>query len=188
MGGISSVSLPAVLTCVSCDCNKKCYAKRMAARRPNVKAAYQNNLDVLNSSPAEYWREVEASIMLSRYFRFHVSGDILDESYFLNMIKIAERNQHCEILCFTKKFNIINQSLANGTAIPANLHIIFSAWIGLDMDNPYNLPEAHVRYRDGTTTAIEGAVECSGNCSDCAITTTGCWTLQYNQQVVFNEH
>ena len=104
------------------------------------------------------------------------------------MIEIAGRNPHCEILCFTKKFDLVNQHLEFGGNIPKNLHIIFSAWKGLKMDNPFLLPEAHVRYRDGSTTASINAKECGGNCTECAITDAGCWTLKKGEQVVFNEH
>lgn len=126
--------------------------------------------------------------MLSRYFRFHVSGDIPDNVYLAHMIDIADRNKHCEILCFTKKYELVNQHLDFGGQIPKNLHIIFSAWVGLEMANPFSLPEAHVRYRDGSTTAGENAKECGGNCTECAIADEGCWTLQSGEQVVFNEH
>ena len=72
--------------------------------------------------------------------------------------------------------------------IPKNLHMVFSGWTGLEMHNQYQFPEAHVRYRDGSTTAREDAIECGGNCTECAVTDCGCWTLQRGQQVVFNEH
>ncbi len=188
MGAIPSVSLPSVITCRTCDCQTKCYAKKLERLRSNVRAAYQRNLDILNSDPVQYWREVEAAIMCSRFFRFHVSGDIPDGLYFANMVAVAHRNPHCQILCFTKKFELVNQAIDSGTNIPENLHLIFSGWKGLTIPNKYNLPEAHVRYRDGTTTAREDAEICSGNCSDCAITDSGCWTLKAGEQVVFNEH
>lgn len=126
--------------------------------------------------------------MMSRFFRYHVSGDIPDNVYFTHMVEIAERNSHCEMLCFTKKYNIVNNYLDSGKKIPQNLHIIFSGWRDIKMVNPYNLPEAHVKYRDGSTTAREDAKLCSGNCTDCAITDDGCWALASGQQVVFNEH
>lgn len=66
--------------------------------------------------------------------------------------------------------------------------MIFSAWKGLRMDNPFQLPEAHVRYKDGTTTARSDAKECGGNCTECARTSGGCWSLHTGEQVVFNEH
>lgn len=189
LGSIPSVSLPAGLTCRSdCDCQKKCYAKRLERLRKTVRQAYQHNLQVLKCTPDTYWREVEASIMMSRFFRFHVSGDIPDNVYFAHMVEIADRNKHCELLCFTKKFNIVNEHLDLGGSIPNNLHIVFSGWIGLKMNNPYLLPEAHVRYRDGSTTASNTAKECGGNCTECAITDGGCWSLKNGEQVVFNEH
>lgn len=189
LGSIQSISLPAGLTCRNdCECSKKCYAKRLERMRPSVREAYKHNYELLKSSPNTYWREVEASIMMSRFFRFHVSGDIPDVYYLNHMVDIAERNPHCEILCFTKKYGVVNSYLDAGGIIPKNLRLIFSAWRGLKMENPHGLPEAHVRYRDGTTTAHENAVQCSGNCTECALTEGGCWSLKNGQEVIFDEH
>lgn len=189
MGSISSVSLPAGVTCrADCACREKCYAMRMERLRPSVRNAYKSNLELLKNDPDTFWREAEASVMMSRFFRFHVSGDIPTDTYLFKMAKIAERNPHCQILCFTKKYDIVNSYLSAYGDFPSNLHIILSAWAGLEMDNPYGLPEAHVLYRDGTTTARKDAVECSGNCTNCAMTDGGCWTLHRGQQVVFREH
>lgn len=189
MGDIPSVSLPAGITCRNdCECNKKCYAKKIERLRKSVRNAYKHNYDLLNSSPEIFWREVEASIMMSRFFRFHVSGDIPNEDYLQRMVQVSERNSHCQILCFTKKYDMVNKFLQTSPTLPDNFHLIFSVWRNLKYDNPFNLPEAHVRYRDGTTTAGDNAVECSGNCAECAITEGGCWTLKEGEQVVFNEH
>ena len=126
--------------------------------------------------------------MLSRYFRFHVSGDIPNRAYLEKMVEISARQLHCEILCFTKRFDIVNGFLTDGGVIPSNLHLIFSGWKGLPMENPFNLPEAHVWYKDGTTTARPDAKRCGGNCTECAKTGVGCWTLKNGEQVVFDEH
>lgn len=189
MGSVQSVSLPAGITCRSdCECAKKCYAKRLSRLRPAVREAYERNYDILCNDPDTYWREVEASIMLSRFFRFHVSGDIPDMVYLTHMVEVAQRNPHCKILCFTKKYDIVNEWIAKHGAFPANLQIIFSIWRGLACNNPYLLPEAHVRYRDGSTTASGCAKECGGNCTECATAGGGCWSLTYTEQIVFNEH
>lgn len=189
MGAIASVSLPAITTCrKDCGCCKKCYAHKIERLRPNVRAAYESNFNLLNNDPETYWRGVEAAIMINRFFRFHVSGDIPNDEYLSRMVEIAARNPHCEILCFTKRYGFVNGYLSTGGTIPANLHILFSAWEGLTMENPHNLPEAHVRYRDGKTTAGENAVECSGNCEECAIANKGCWALKEGEQIVFDEH
>lgn len=188
LGNIPSVSLPAVVTCRECDCHQKCYARKLERLRPAVRNAYRHNLEVLQNDPDTYWREVEAAIMLTRFFRFHVSGDIPDEKYLDKMVEIAERNQHCQILCFTKKYEIVNNHIADNWGIPDNLQIIFSAWDNLLVDNPYNLPVAYVRFKDGHTDAPENATNCGGNCSECASTDGGCWTLGVGEAVVFDEH
>lgn len=188
MGKISSVSLPSVVTCRPCACRQKCYARKLERLRPTVEAAYRRNLNILQNDPDTYWREVEAAIMLSRFFRFHVSGDIPDASYLIQMVSVARRNQHCQILCFTKRYELVNGYLSGGEVLPKNLHMILSAWPGLEMQNPHMLPEAHVRFKDGSTTAGEGAKRCGGNCTECACTDGGCWTLRAGEQVVFDEH
>ena len=188
MGSISSVSLPAIATCRVCDCYTKCYARRLARFRPSMRKSYENNLEILENDPELYWREVEAAIMLARFFRFHVSGDIPNPTYFRRMLGVAKRNPHCDILCFTKRYDIVNAAINHGATIPGNLHLIFSAWPGLEMENPYEFPTAHVRFRDGTTTASSYAKECGGNCTNCAKTAEGCWSLKSGQEVVFNEH
>lgn len=188
MGSIPSVSLPAKKTCRECACWNKCYAAKLERLRPAVRNAYQNNLDVLLQDEESYWREVEAQIMLSRFFRFHVSGDITSAAYLEHMCSVAARNPHCQILCFTKKYELVNRCVGNGLSVPENLHLIFSGWPGLEMDNPHSFPEAHVLFRDGTTTAREDAILCGGNCTECAVTDSGCWTLKRGEQIVFKEH
>lgn len=188
LGEIWSVSLPAGVACKPCACREKCYARRLERLRKSVRRSYQRNWKILCESPETYWREVEAAIMLSRFFRFHVSGEIPDATYFLRMVGVSQRHPHCQILCFTKKYELVNDYLSAGYCLPENLHMIFSAWVGLEMANPFSIPEAHVIYRDGTTTAGPDAILCNGNCTECAITDGGCWTLERGQQVVFHEH
>lgn len=188
MGQIPSISLPAVETCPPAPCVTDCYGKKIERLRPAVRAAYQSNLALLREDPDTYWREAEGAVMLSRFFRFHVSGDIPDAEYLKRMTELAARQRHCQILCFTKRYDLVNQFLDMGGTIPDNLHLVFSAWRGYPMENPHGLPEAHVRYRDGTTTARENAEPCGGNCSDCARTSGGCWGIQSGGQVVFNQH
>lgn len=192
LGSIPSVSLPSVITCRAAQCQSKCYARKLERLRPVVAAAYASNLELLNSDQDTYWREVEGAIMMSRFFRFHVSGDIPNEEYLCRMVDIAERNKHCNILCFTKKFELVNNFVFSnglfGDKFPKNLHIIFSAWVGLEMINPFSFPEAHVRYKDGTSTTELDCIECSGNCTECAVTDGGCWSLKPGERVIFNEH
>ena len=128
--------------------------------------------------------------MMSRFFRFHVSGDIPYYDYLVKMMEIAGRNPHCQILCFTKRYEFVNHFVDScpGQEVPSNLHIIFSDWPGTEMPNPHHFPVAYVRFRDGFTQAPSDAQECGGNCTECACTEGGCWNLKYGGAVVFNEH
>jgi hypothetical protein len=192
MGAVPSISLPPVKTCspeAVKFCGRKCYVKRYVMRRQKtVGAAYERNLYILQNDPEKFWREVNAAIAMTTHFRFGVSGDIPDTAYLMGMFAAAQHNPHCQILCFTKQYKIVNAHLSRFCTLPDNLHIIFSAWKGLPMDNPYNLPEAHVFYRDGTTTAKDGARYCSGNCYECALTEANCWSLKEGEQIIFKEH
>ena len=194
MGLVPSVSLPPVKTCspeAVKYCGRKCYVKRYVMRRQKtVGAAYERNLYLLQNEPEKFWREVNGAVAMATHFRFGVSGDIPDLSYLEHIFKIAESNPHCEILCFTKQYLIVHDALCLRVKddIPKNLHIILSAWKGLPMLNPYNLPEAHVFFKDGTTTAKDGAKYCSGNCYECAMTNANCWSLKNGEQIIFKEH
>lgn len=190
MGAIPSLSLPPIKTCspeAAKLCSRKCYVRRYVARRKTVRDAYERNLFLLKNEPEKFWREVNGAVAMSTHFRFGVSGDIPDMEYLTHMAGIATNNPHCQILCFTKQYSIVNSYMLF-TELPPNLHIIFSAWKGLPMDNPRSLPEAHVFYRDGTTTAKDGARYCSGNCYECAIDNANCWSLQKGEQIIFKEH
>ena len=197
MGSIPSVSLPSIITCRrDAPCFVKCYANRLEKFRTSVHDSYVENYELWLNDPDIYWREVEGAVMMNRFFRFHVSGDIPDSGYFLMMLAVANRNPHCELLCFTKKYEIVNECMAEfyehtkplKPILPPNLHILFSVWKGLKCPNPWGFPEAHIAYKDGTTTAQPGYKMCGGNCTECAKTSGGCWTLGNGERIVIREH
>ena len=205
MGELKSVSLPAITTCRECACWNECYGHKLERIRKSVRDAYKRNLDILRKDPDFYWRQVEGVIMMERAFRFHVSGDIPDREYFDRLESIVERNQHCEVLCFTKRYEYVNDWVRENRRMPPeNLHLFFSGWEGLKMDNPFGFPEAHVRYKDGRTTAHRFAKDCekdgmAGDCASCFLNHTGCWAMKRHvmlrdydplkiEQVVFEKH
>ena len=188
MGAIPSVSLPAIITCPKCECNELCYGRKGKFRFPTVSESVLRNLKILEEEPETYWREVKGAVMMNRFFRFHVTGDIPNDEYFEKMVETAEENPHCQILAFTKRYAWVNEYIDNHGELPENLHIVFSGWKNLKMDNPHNLPEAHVRFKDGYCEAKENAIEWYGNCTECTIAGCGCWKLEKGEQVVFNQH
>ena len=186
MGRIPSVSLPPIVTCAQgCVCAKKCYAAKLCRLRPTVRNAYQKNLDILKNDMDSYFLQVKAAAMVSKYFRFHVSGDIPDMNYLDRMVKLAQELPDTTFLAFTKQYNFINNFLQYAS-IPENLKIIFSAWPGMPMENPYNMPVANVIFK-GQEPAENWKI-CGGNCSECACRGVGCWELKKGEHIAFYEH
>ena len=186
MGAIPSVSLPPIITCAAgCKCAKKCYAAKLCRIYKNVKQSYDNNLACYKESPTAYFNQIKEAAATTRFFRWHVSGDIISELYLYNMVKVAQDLPGTKFLAFTKCYDIVNRFM-NYETIPDNLQIIFSEWEGMDMPNPHNLPIAHVIFK-GTEPADNWKI-CGGNCAFCACSGIGCWELKKGDHIAFYEH
>lgn len=194
MGAVASVSLLPFLTCpASCasTCGKMCYAAKMAIQHGRGKGAtvarsWAKNTAMAIYLPAHFWMDVERAIMAARFFRFHVSGDILNAAYFEKMVEIAAHNPHCEIMAFTKKYDIVNAFIDAGGVIPENLHILFSGWENLTPENPHALPETNVF--DETRPPRDEWKICGGNCFECACRGVGCWQAKRGDVIAFKAH
>lgn len=187
MGAIPSVSLPPVICCPNCStCQKKCYAKRMQARRKSVREAWARNYKILQENPESYFLQVKTSAMLSRFFRWHVSGDIISAEYLDGMVKVARECKGTTFMAFTKSYEIVNAYFMNHRK-PANLKLIFSLpFDGSSIDNPHNLPTAGVILKGQTPD--ESWKICGGNCSECACKGVGCWELKKGETIAFYKH
>lgn len=190
MGAIPSVSLPPVTTCpTGAPCAARCYAAKLCRIYPTVKKAYQNNLNILNMNSGEYWRQVRAAVSVTKYFRFHVSGDIPNAAYFSEMVITAKQNPDTQLLAFTKQYTIVNNYINSFGALPDNLHIIFSRWSpewDVTISNPHDLPMSAVIFKN--TNNIEYNKICGGNCTECACRGVGCWELKQGETIAFYEH
>ena len=185
-GQIYSINLPPVVTCRSdAPCFKGCYACKGNWLFPNVKNSLQHNLDAYKSNPDLFFESVAAQTALVRFCRWHSSGDIVDMKYFEGMCKVARKNKDTHYLCFTKKYEIINEFLSKGKRIPKNLSIVFSAWDNWIPENPYNLPMTYVYGKEFNNELIpKDAIPCGGKCENCQ----ACWTLKKGQHVYFLKH
>ena len=187
MGSIPSVSLPACITCnPDAPCFKGCYAVKLAKRFEVTDASYHRNLNILTSDPELYWLQVKAAACMTRYFRYHVSGDIVNKEYFNNMITLANELKGTIFLAFTKQYHIVNEYLNNGGIIPSNLKIIFSNWGAWKCDNPHKLPVCEVIFK-GDQPDDDWKI-CGGNCTDCACRGVGCWELKNNETIAIYKH
>lgn len=189
MGNVASVSTLPFITCPSnCagTCGAKCYAAKLANLRPAVLKSYAINTALALFRPVEYWAQVNAAVMAVRYFRFHVSGDIINADYFNHMIECARNNPHTEILVFTKRYSIVNTWIDTNGELPANIHILFSGWTNLTPDNPHKLPETNVIQKGADPD--ESWKLCGGNCFNCACRGVGCWNANKGDVIAFHIH
>jgi hypothetical protein len=138
-------------------------------------------LDIAKNDLNKYFLDISQQIFHAKkspkFFRWHVSGDIISQEYLEGMKSIAAAFPGIKFLAFTKIY-----SLKFGK-LPENLSIVLSAWPGLPMYNPYNLPVAYMQ--DGSEKRVKNALECPGGCDTCGM----CWNLKkINKNVVFNKH
>ena len=185
-----TVSLLPIIDCNNCSqCMWQCYDFKSNLRFDvHINDRCRNSV-IHKLDQQRFWAEIDMQVKANfiTELRINVGGDLSD-SDFSYVAQLGRNNPKVRFLFFTKNYKGINKFLEN-SEFPENVHPIMSAWIGTEMENPYCLPEAHVLYEDGTTTAPEyGAIYCGGNCSECAFKDEGCWTLKRNEHVIFKIH
>ena len=193
LGAIMNISLPPVSTCHNCSsCKSYCYAVRSYNRLPDTAKAWNENYLLFLTDPVSYFEQIGDAVKLQRFFRWHVSGDIVNERYFIGMIQVARENPNTQFLAFTKAYQIVNAAIAAGAVIPSNLHLLFSAAPGVDMPNPYNIPECHINFSDPALNTFHGCAGyihyCGGNCTECAVNGCGCFFLVPGDVTIINQH
>ena len=187
MGAIPSVSLPACITCnPNAPCFKECYAVKISRIYKTANDAYGRNLDILNTDWDSYWEQVRHAVSMTKYFRFHVSGDIPNACYFKEMCITAKKCPDTKILAFTKQYDIVNRYIDTWGGLPSNLKIIFSNWGAWKCDNPHNLPACEVIFK-GEEPRDDWKI-CGGNCTNCACAGVGCWELKNGDTIAIYKH
>lgn len=193
MGKVASVSLLPILTCPGrCNgtCGDKCYAKKLAILRPSVARSYARNTAVARFAPDAFFEAVRSAMAKAEHFRFHVSGDIPNPVYLQRVVTLCEDNPHCQVLMFTKRYEMVDYYIEKHGPLPANLHCLFSGWTNLFPTeggwNPFHLPETTVYAKDEDIRP-EWTL-CGGNCLDCAIHGGGCWAAKPGETIAFKIH
>ena len=193
MGKIASVSLAPLLTCPArCEgaCGAKCYARKLALLRPTVARAYAMNTAIARLAPDAFFKAVRLAMSKAKYFRFHVSGDIPNSKYLREVVNACKAFPGCEVLMFTKRYELVNDYIRQHGQLPKNLHLLFSGWTNLFPTsggwNPYNLPETTVYARDEDIRPVW--TPCGGNCLDCAVHDGGCWSAKPGDTIAFKIH
>ena len=187
LGKIPNVSTIPGADClrgVPCAKISECYAMKFFNMYPNVRNAWRHNSQLAHKKPETFFNGIRVYVdkKRPRFFRWHVAGDILDQSYLNSMKSIAVEFPETKFLAFTKRYEFDYSNL------PSNLSIVFSAWVEkpLPEEMPKDIHIAWVRDAHHLDNRIpKTAIECPGFCESCGM----CWNLKtIKRDVVFHKH
>ena len=179
MGEIASVSLPPIVTCPKwVPCKKLCYVtSNMSRYARSALKSYDRNYKIYKMDPEFYFAQIKYYCKLTEvhYFRYHVSGDIIDQSYLDNMAKVAEAVPDTRFMALTKAYDVDFHN------IPENLSIMISGWPGYPIPKKLDyLP--NIWMQDGNEDRIpKDALLCSDKCDECF----ACWDSKQNKKDIY---
>lgn len=187
IGAVPNISLTPGKSCrpgVPCF-NEGCYAMTHYRMYPATRNAWDSNLNLWNTNMDRFINDLSSELKRSNplRFRYHVGGDIPDQSYLKMMCLTAKLYGDTKFLAFTKKYELDFDN------VPDNLVIVWSAWPGLDFpeDNPHDFPTAWLS-EDPRAPLGDVHIRCPGNCSD-DFCSYKCWdSLVKGMAVIFDKH
>ena len=181
IGKVMNSSLMPIMTCNHCkECKHYCYDIKACVQYASCLDSRIRNTVILLKDRDKYFDTIDKAMTRRRknkYFRWHVAGDIIDFDYFDRMVQNARNHSDFVIWTYTKEYSIVNEWIAqNGKgALPNNMHVMFSEWRGLEMVNPYNMPEFRVVFKDDENKPNAKTNHyCPGNCDVCKALNRGC--------------
>lgn len=187
---IPSLNLPTTICRADAPCKKGCYAKKGNWLFKNVVKCLDNNLEMFRQNPSGFFDDIiqwlnDDDIMF-RFFRWFSSGDIVNYDFFKGIVRTAKECPQTNFLCFTKKFEIVNDYIMFNGDLPSNLNVVYSNWGDFKPSNPYNLPQTFVKFKNPllNVNIPEYAIPCKGSCKSCK----ACWSLKKGQSVYFDIH
>jgi len=184
LGSIPNLNLPPGTTCaegVPCY-NDGCYAVQSWKQYPGVRRAWQNNLDLYNEDPINFYDQLCQYLYEKKpeYFRLHSAGDFPDMAYWLLFRDVCKNYPNTKFLVFTKRYHDWEFN-----DVPKNLSLVFSIWPGWKLPDTKNFPWAWLE--EDIRRPMNGYwFRCHGECQSCG---NVCWNkLDADVDVVFNKH
>ena len=142
---------------------KSCYAATMEKKYKSLRINIQANGDMLSSRILE---RHELPRINDLAFRFHSTGELINEIHFINFINISIDNPRTRFVLWTKRNDIVQKTL-NKRSLPVNFKLVFS---NAKIDSKDIKPPKHfikvfsVYSKDNPT---EATINCQGKCQDC---------------------
>lgn len=177
------------------ECYKGCYATRGFFLMPNKINKMARNSARLAVDRDKFFSEVKAACLLSVCFRWQESGEVTDYDYLCRIMAVCQDTPQTEHILFTKRADLIEEYLNNGGTIPANLHLLLSGWCHAPKavgNLPFAMPDfsqAPNEYRKEFILPIgRNRIDCTGDCTKCYLTRSGCFGATGADCVVFMAH
>lgn len=188
---VYTVSLIPIADCPNCDkCCGFCYDIKHDCIYTGVLNDRAKNSAIHKANPERYWKEIGMQLDLHdvEILRINVGGDLTYEDFgYVN--NMAAQHPDVTFQFFTKNYDGINKWLDENEEFESNVQAIMSVWKDMPYSNPHRIPESHLLWADGSTTAPEyGAYFCKGNCSNCKLMGEGCFALKKGECVVLSAH
>lgn len=188
--GCPSFSLLPIVTCdrrMPCAKTRACYACHMEEyRKTSVRISWTRNTEAAAQHPLAVADSISSYLSLSgnpRRFRWFVGGDIPVPSFLDIISGIASKHSETTFLLFTKRYRWTSEYLDQHER-PTNLNIYLSAWPGVRLYNPHQLPVAWLADRKHPDKRIPGDV---GTCPAFCPTCLHCWKPDPTD-IVFAKH
>lgn len=142
---------------------KSCYAATMEKAYKGLRVNIQANGDMLSSRVLDTH---ELPRINELAFRFHSTGELMNETHMINFINIALDNPRTRFVLWTKRSDIVRKTLAK-RSLPDNFKLIFSNAKVNSRD--IKLPEHFTKIFSvySKDNPKQAAINCHSKCQDC---------------------
>jgi hypothetical protein len=144
---------------------KSCYAANMEKAYKGLRVNIQANGDMLSSRILDTHELPRINELV---FRFHSTGELMNEVHMVNFINIALDNPRTRFVLWTKRKDIVNKTLAK-RSLPDNFKLIFSnAKVdSKDIKLPKHFTKIFSVY--SKKNPVEAKINCHSKCQDCMV-------------------
>ena len=144
---------------------KSCYAANMEKAYKGLRINIQANGDLLASRILDTH---ELPRINELAFRFHSTGELINEIHMINFINIALDNPRTRFVIWTKRNDIIKKVLKT-RALPENFKLIFSnaKLDSKDIKLPKHFTKVFSVY--SKTNPKQATINCHSKCQDCMV-------------------
>lgn len=95
----------------------RCYANQFEKAYSSLRGYLESNSHILSSAPLS---DEDIPIIYQDVCRIHSFGELMNQTHFDNIVRIAIKNSHCLFTLWTKRLNLISPNR------PSNLNVIYS--------------------------------------------------------------